>query len=266
MGIITLISDLGHKDYYLSAVKGAIFTREPQAIIVDITHDIPAFDILQAAFVLKNAYVNFPKGTVHIIGINSEATIYHPHVAVEYEGHYFIGADNGIFSLLFTEKPEKIIELNITPDSTALTFPLKDVFVIAACHLATGGTIEMLGIKKNELVERTLFRPASDSHVIRGSVLYIDIYGNIITNITQQLFNDVGKGRPFTIFFRKSDYNIDSICNKYSDVAEGEKLALFSTSGYLELAINKGQGSMLFGLKQNDTLRIEFHDYQNSKA
>jgi S-adenosylmethionine hydrolase len=264
MGIITLISDLGYKDYYLPALKGTIYSQWADATIVDITHEIKPFDTLHAAFVLKNSYPNFPKGTVHLIGINAEASIHQPHIAVQKDDQFFIGADNGIFSLLFSSPPDKIIELNIKQESDCLTFPLRDVFVKAACHLARGGTIELLGIKRTELIEKTMFRPASDNYMIRGNVLYVDIYENVITNVSRDHFHEVGKGRPFTIYFRKSEYNISSICTKYSDVPEGEKLALFGTSGYLEIAINKGTAARLFGLKQNDSLRIEFHDYPNS--
>lgn len=260
MAIITLTTDLGLKDYYVSSVKGAILTEYPAAMIVDITHEVPAFDIQQAAFILKNAYPSFPEKTIHVIGVNAEADPDHPHVAVEINKHFFIGADNGIFSLLFDKVPEKIVELNIRQETDILTFPTRDVFVKAACHLARGGTMEIIGTPRKTIYERTLFRPVSESSMIRGTVIYIDSYKNVICNITKSLFKEIGKGRPFSIFFRRPDYNIDEISKAYNDVPEGEKLALFSSTGYLEIAINKGEASNLLGLKQNDTIRIEFYD------
>lgn len=260
MGVITLTTDLGLKDYYVSSIKGSILTEYKEVTIIDISHEIPPFDIQQAAFILKNAYLNFPKGTVHIIGVNAEASITHPHIAIEMGGQYFIGADNGIFSLLFDRTPDKIVELNIRQDTDILTFPTKDVFVKAACHIARGGTLEVIGTPRKNVYERTMFRPVSEDSVIRGTVIYIDSYKNVISNITQQLFKEVGKNRSFTIFFRKSDYNIDEISKSYNEVPEGEKLALFSSTGYLEIAINKGEASSLLGLRQNDTIRIEFYD------
>ena len=106
MAIITLTSDWGLKDHYAGAVKGAILSKMPGARIVDISHQIPSFEIEQAAFVLKNAYSNFPKGSVHILGINTEESDKYAHTVVEVDGHFFIGTDNGIFSLLFDKKPD----------------------------------------------------------------------------------------------------------------------------------------------------------------
>jgi len=260
MPIITLTTDLGHKDHYVSSVKGAILTQYPEVHIVDITHEIEPYNIQKAALVLKNAFKNFPEGTVHIIGVNDEASMDTSHMAVKAEGHYFVGADNGIFSLMFEQIPEKIVELNIRQDTDLLTFPTRDVFTKAACHIARGGTLEIIGTVKTKIEERAFFRPVSEPSVIRGTVIYIDRYSNIITNISKQLFKEVGKGRPFSIYLKRSDYVIDELSLSYCDVPEGEKLALFGTTGNLEIAINKGNASGLLGLHQNDTIRIEFHD------
>ena len=122
MPIITLTSDWGLKDHYVAAVKGTILSNMPEAIVVDISHDIPPFEIEQAAFVLRNAYPNFPKGSIHILGINTEESDKFGHTVIEHEGHFFIGTDNGIFSLLFELKPDKIVELTINQDSDYFTF------------------------------------------------------------------------------------------------------------------------------------------------
>ncbi len=264
MAIITLTTDMGLKDYYVASVKGAILSQFPEAVIVDISHDVPPFNIAQASFVIRNAYKDFPKGTVHIIGVNPDADMDTHHLAVEFDGHYFVGADNGIFSLLFDKPLEHIFELSITQDSDDLTFPTKHVFVKAACHIARGGTMEVIGKRIETIRQRELFRAVVEGSIIRGTVIYIDSYGNVITNITESLFKEVGKGREFSIYFRKADYDITRISQAYNEVPEGEKVALFSATGYLEIAINKGvEGSggganKLFGLKVNDTVRIEF--------
>ena len=256
MAIITLTTDLGLKDYYLSTVKGAILSDCPDAIIVDISHDINKYDILQASFVVKNSYISFPKGSIHIIGITPEPEA--PHLAVSINDHYFIGADNGIFSLMFDKEPDMIVELQIRQDPEYLIFPTKDIFVKAACHIARGGELSVIGKKRDAFFEKTHFRAVIDEKVIKGSVIYVDSYQNAITNITETQFREVGKSRDFTIDFKQSDYNINKISKSYSDVPDGEKLALFSSSGYLEIAINKGHASGLLGLKLNDTVRVEF--------
>lgn len=262
MAIITLTTDLGLKDYYVASVKGAILKELPETTIVDITHEIPAFDLTKSAFVIRNSYRDFPQGTIHIIGVNSDYDVETPHVAILIDGHYFIGADNGIFSLIHDNPPEKVVELTISQDTDRVTFPTKDIFVKAACHIARGGTLEVIGKLKTELSVRTLFRAVSENNTIRGMVIYIDHYGNIITNITERLFNEYGKGRKFTIYFRRAQYEITTISPSYNTVNEGEKLALFSSAGYLEIAINKGNASQLFGISkvQEDMIRIEFYD------
>ena len=255
---------MGTRDHYVSAVKGAIYSQLEEARIVDISHHLTRFDIAQCAFLLRNSYKEFPKGTVHIIGVDPEASVDRAHMLVECDGHYFIGADNGIFSILFDKIPENIFELNISQDSDDLTFPVKDVFTKAACHLARGGTPEIIGIRKSAVKQKQMYRPILEESLIRGTVIYIDSYGNVITNITKSLFQQVSKGRSFSILFRSSAYSIDKISRKYSQVPEGEKIALFGSSEHLEIAINNGVegagggANKLFGLKMYDTVTIQF--------
>jgi S-adenosylmethionine hydrolase len=259
MAIITLTTDWGLKDHYSGAVKGALLSLIPDITIVDITHEIPTFDIEPASFVIRNCYQNFPKGTIHIIGINTEASIETPHIIALYNGHYFIGADNGIFSLIFREKPEKIIELNITQDSDYFTFSTRDVFIKAACLILKGEKLETLGFEKTTLNELIQLKPVLENNAIKGNVIYIDSYENVITNISEELFREIGKGKRFTISSR-SGCQIDKISHAYKDVDPGEKLALFGSSGYLEIAINMGNASSLLGLKMKDSVRIDFED------
>ena len=260
MAIITLTTDLGLKDYYVAAVKGAILKELPETTIVDITHEIPSFDLQKTALIIKNSYSDFPEGTIHIIGVNSESNRETPHIAIQHKGHYFIGADNGMFSLIFEMSPEKVVELNISQDTDRITFPTKDVFVKAACHIARGGTLEVIGKLKEEIAVRTMFRAVSENNIIKGMAIYIDHYGNVLVNITEQMFKDFGKGRSFTIYFRSAEYSITQISNSYCSVPDGERVALFSSSGFMEIAMNKGNASKLFGINQGDIIRIEFYD------
>lgn len=265
MPIITLTTDMGIKDHYVGAVKGAILTQCPEATIVDISHHVATFDNTQAAFVLRNAYPEFPRGTIHIIGVNPEADGRTPHLVVRHDGHYFVGADNGIFSLLFDGKPHEIFELTMKLDADHLAFPVKNVFVKAACHIARGGTPEVIGRRTVELREQLGFRPALDDKSIRGSVLHVDGYGNVVTNITKALFEEQRKRRNFTITCAKHGNDISVLHETYSDVPEGERVAFFGDTGYLEIAVNKGVdgtgggASRLFGLRVRDSVRIEFN-------
>ncbi|MBL4625077.1 MAG: SAM-dependent chlorinase/fluorinase [Flavobacteriales bacterium] len=258
MPIITLTTDLGLKDYYVSSIKASILSQCPGATIVDISHDVPKFDIAQAAFMVKNAFADFPPGTIHILGVKPETSATTPHIAMYINGQYFIGADNGIFSLIFDQDPEKVVELTINQDTDLLIFPTKDIFVKAARHLARGGTLEIIGGPKDAIIQRSLFRAVVNGTTIRGTVIYVDSYGNVVTNITEQLYKEVGKGKPFTIYFRESRYKIHHIVKSYNQIEEGDALALFGATGYLEIAINSGNAGQLLGLTINETVRIEF--------
>jgi S-adenosylmethionine hydrolase len=257
MAIITLTTDLGYKDFYQAALKGSILSQLSNANIVDISHDISAFNIPQAAFILRNAFHHFPKGTVHLIGIDSVFNEKTRYLALKYREHYFVGSDNGIFSLLFEEEPAEIVELNIMQDLKYLHFPLSDIFPKAATHLARGGRLKDIGIPVSGVEDRMTLQPVIERDIIRGSVIYIDSFQNIITNITKEIFTRVQLNRDFTLFFKRNE-SISQLSWHYNEVPEGEKLCLFGISNHLEIAINKGNASGLLGLHLGDIVRIEF--------
>ena len=262
MPIITLTTDLGITDHYVGTIKAAILRQLPEINIVDITHQVPPFNIRHAAFILRNCYQEFPQNTIHIIGVNSESNPNTPHLAVYANNHYFIGTESGIFSLILDVKPDKIIELNISQESNNINFPTKDIFVKAACHIARGGTLELIGkTKDNFSAERATFKATFNKNSIRGSVIHVDSYGNVITNITEELFKQISKERNFSIHIgNRNHYVLQKIHQKYTDVILGEAVALFISTGQLEIAINEGSASTLMGLDLNDIIRIEFYD------
>ncbi|MFL2570971.1 MAG: S-adenosyl-l-methionine hydroxide adenosyltransferase family protein [Parvicellaceae bacterium] len=262
--IITLTTDMGLSDFYVASIKGNILKELPDANIVDISHAIRPFDIAHASFVIKNCFKDFPKGTIHIIGINPETNNSKEHLIVENYGQYFIGADNGIFSLIFDKNPDAIWSLNLSQEIDVHSFPTKNIFVKAACHIARGGLAAVIGKPVEKFNKKELFRAIVDANSIKGTVTYIDTYGNVITNIKKELFQEIGKDKEFKIFLTRSGYSINKIHKSYGEVPEGERVALFSSSGFLEIAINKGVigsgggANQLFGLKLNDTITIEF--------
>lgn len=258
MAIVTLTTDLGTKDFYAASIKGRIYSLCPNATIVDVTHEIPPFDIQVAAFSLKNLYPDFPKGSIHLIGVNPVENNIQKHVVVFHDGHYFIGADNGIFSLLFDEAPQQTLLLSIKDQTAQKTFPAKDVFATAAAHIANGGELAEITSGSHVIQEKSGLAPILETNSIRGVCIYIDAMGNITTNITKKLFQYVGKGRNFEIAYRRADYSISKIHDNYDQVPEGEKVALFNNFNYLEIAINRGSASKLFGMNQYDTIRIDF--------
>ncbi|WGK64094.1 SAM hydrolase/SAM-dependent halogenase family protein [Croceiramulus getboli] len=277
MAIITLTTDFGVKDHFAAAVKGAILSQLDEVQIVDISHEVSPFHITEAAYIIENAYSNFPEGTIHLIGIDSELTPETQHLAIKLEGHFFICADNGLMSLITRDiRPEEIVSINIH-DRTLTNFTVLDVFVRAACHIARGGTLGVIGKPISSIKKLRDVMPVinKDQKQIIGTVIYIDNYGNVISNITKKLFDDVGKGRPFKITARTATFT--KIYKNYSDAInfdidpskredDGKKLALFNSSNYIELSIYKsnpktvGSASTLFGLEYRDTITVNFLD------
>jgi len=276
MSIITLTTDFGTKDHFVAAVKGAIYSELKSAIIVDISHEIDAFNIAQTAYVLNNSYKSFPDGTIHIIGVDSELNAENKHIALLLDKHYFICPDNGLIAMIASKiKPEKIVEINIH-DTLPTSFPVLDVFVKVACHIARGGTLDVIGKPISDFKKAIELSPMvnKEKDEIKGHIIYIDNYGNLVTNITQSLINEVSCDRPFEITSR--GYSFTKILDKYSDIVDfnipkeqrqddGKKLALFNSSGFLELAVYRsnlktfGGASSLFGLKYRDHVTIKFY-------
>ena len=273
MAIITLTTDFGEKDHFVGATKGAIYSEMPEVRIVDISHSVSPFNIPEAAYIIQNAYSSFPDGTIHIIGLDSEINQENKHIAIELDGHFFVCANNGIMSMICAEiSPKQIVEINIH-DKIETSFPVLDVFVKVACHIARGGTLGVIG-KSIESIKpiRNLEPYVNDEKTqIIGSIIYIDNYGNVITNIKKSFFENIQKGRAFEVSAR--NHKFKKIHTKYSDIVnfetpeesrndDGRGLVVFNSSNYLEIAIYKsntgsvGGASTLMGLKLRDTVTI----------
>jgi S-adenosyl-L-methionine hydrolase (adenosine-forming) len=273
MSIITLTSDMGSKDYYVGALKGSILKICPDAVLVDVSHHVQPFNILQAAFFIQNCISDFPDGTIHLIAVNSDPVVNFanpnegkfPSVMC-YKNQFFVATDNGIFSLLLKDDvPDSLYRIEgATSSPLALRNPAKTILAKVAAQLANGITVEEIGERVDSYNKAFAINAVIEAHLIKGIVLHIDHYGNAITNVTEELFRRVGEGHPFTLYFRRKEYYIDEISNTYSDVPDGEKLAFFNSAGFLEIAINKGVSgngggaNSLFGLHVNDVVRIEF--------
>ena len=272
MSIITLTTDYGLKDHFVGALKGKLLSEYPEATIIDISHNIDAFNVAEAAYIIGATYSSFPKGTVHLIGVDIELNSENQHIAMQWNDQYFVCADNGILSMLIQKiVPQKLVTINIhdrlPSDATDL-----DVFVKVACHLAKGGLPNVIGKEIKEIKEVTELQAVVQDHQIKGYVIYSDHLGNAVTNISKKLFLEMGKGRPYEIKFKNQ--TIKTILPKYSDIGisekyplkyyEGEKLAIFNEAGFLEIAIFRsnpdtvGSASSLLGLTYRDLVTIDF--------
>jgi S-adenosylmethionine hydrolase len=272
MSIITLTTDYGLKDHFVGALKGKLLTEFREATIIDISHDIDAFNVAEAAYIIGASYSSFPKGTVHLIGVDIELNNENQHIAMQWNDHYFICADNGILSML-TQKivPQKLVAITIHDrlpnDATDM-----DVFVKVSCHLAKGGLLNVIGKEIKSIKEVTELQAVVNENQIKGYVTYIDHFGNVVTNISKKMFLETGKSRPYELKFKRQI--IKTILPKYSDIGisekyplkyyEGQKLAIFNEAGFLEIAIFRsnpdtvGSATSLLGLSYRDLVTIEF--------
>jgi S-adenosylmethionine hydrolase len=274
MSIITLTTDYGLKDHFVGSLKGKILLEYAEAAIIDISHDIDPFNTAEASYIVGASYLSFPKGTVHLIGVDIERNKENQHIAMQWNDHYFICADNGILSML-TQKivPQKIVAINIH-DRFPSEFSDLDIFIKVACHIAKGGLLNVIGKEITEIKQITELQPvvANDGNSLKGYVIYIDHFGNIVTNISKRQFLEIAKGRPYEIVMKPK--SIKTILPNYSAIAtsekypiktyEGEKLAIFNEAGYLEIAIFRsnpskvGSANSLLGLNYRDVINIVF--------
>ncbi len=256
MPVITLTTDWGATDHYVGALRGELLTACPAATIIDISHGVPKFDIAQGAYLLKNTWHRFPKGTVHIAGI--EPAIPGPAwlIALEHEGHQFVGSDNGFFSLVFDELPERgCFVLNAKKEKVLLNI---ESLASSAGYLASGGKLEKMGDIPAKFISRAMFQPVTEDDSIKGTIIYTDSFGNMVTNITKKLVDRLSRGRKIIVTIRAREYTIPEVGNDHWEITRGELFALFNDGGYLEIGIRFGSAATLIGLKQGDAIRLEF--------
>ncbi|MEZ4983994.1 MAG: SAM-dependent chlorinase/fluorinase [Saprospiraceae bacterium] len=254
--IVTITSDFGWRDFYLARIKGSILKQTPNARIIDISHDVSNYNIVEAAYLFGAAWQAFPVGTIHIVSVNDFDQPEQPMLVFQHEGHFFIGPDNGVFSLVFDQQPSSIYSID-TADIAPDNFPLAAVFAKAAGHLAQDLPVGGLGGAVEKWLERIALRPVTGPNHIRGAVIYIDKFENVILNIDRAVFDAVGRGRPFELYFKRHS-PIKGISQHFHDVAIGEVLCRFNASDRLEIAINMDKAASLLGLKIDDTVQVDF--------
>ncbi|HXY53880.1 MAG TPA: SAM-dependent chlorinase/fluorinase [Nitrospirota bacterium] len=260
--IITLTSDFGSKDSFAASMKGAILRINPQAQIVDISHEISPQDIWEAAFTLKTAYHYFPKGTVHLAvvdpGVGSGRR---PIIAVT-ESYYFVGPDNGLFSLIYQEA-ERIRVHHITASHYFLpqpgpTFHGRDIFAPVAASLTKGIPARNFGEEIEDYMKLNVPVPKKTSNGIEGHVIHIDRFGNCITNIQyediQSLIPEGENIRPLSI--TAAGKEVKGLKKFYAEAAPGEPGAVINSSGYLEIFIFKQNARASLSIKRGEVVRV----------
>ncbi len=279
MSIITLTSDFGLKDYFVAAAKAKLFVYAPESPVIDISHNVDAFNIAEAAYLVNGACKHFPENTVHLILVDYEKNREQQHVIVRYLNQYFIAADNGILSLFVSNRADaEIYEINIH-DVLASNDDLQTLLYVAA-HLAKNGAVSVVAKPREKLID-TIAPEASlaaNGTEIHGSAIYFDRFGNIVTNIRKRFFDSFANGRSFEITLPRATVSgisgITKIVENYSDIASDERfkiseytsqsLAKFNDAGFLEIAVFRGNpersgaAQSLLGAKYLDPIVITF--------
>ena len=248
MPLLTLTSDIGHQDYLVAAIKAQLLQIDPGFTIIDVSHNIAPFNYPQTAYICRSAFKNFPDYTYHIILVNLFEKKPEQLLLAFHNNQYYLCADNGLLNMILEEKPEMIMGIPLEKAANKNTTYCAGVMGKVINQLAQGEPIVNLGTPDINYIEKNHLRPLLDNNWIEGQIIFIDNFENVIVNITREQFEQQRKGRSFRIVFKRDEV-IDRISETYADVHPGEKLALFNSAGYLEIAINKGNAAGLFGLK-----------------
>jgi len=258
MKIVTLITDFGTKDGYVGAVKGVMLGINPSLYIVDITHEITPQDIAEASFVLSTTFHFFPKGTIHLVVVDPGVGGSRRPLVIKTSEYVFVGPDNGIFGFLChkQEKPQiyEVTEKKFFQHEISPTFHGRDLFAPVAAYLSLGLTPEELGRPLPHIEEGISFSPIVEGELIEGEIIYVDRFGNLITNITRELVEGVVKGRDVKI--QAGQKEILGISQFYCQKAPGEVLALFGSSSFMEISINMGNAARELKMNRGDKVIV----------
>lgn len=257
MAIVTLLTDSGESDHYVAAIKARIISVNPGIRIEDISHKIKPSDIAHAAFVLRSVFRDFPKGTVHLVGVDSTGNRGDAFIAVQLEDHFFVGCDNGLFGLISDKPHQQLVELNAIK-SVSTTFPERDVFAPTAVKLASGVSITNLGIPMSTFKKMIDRQVKATKKQITGTVIRVDRFGNLITNIPKEAFDVLSKDKVYTIQFGGEKFR--RIHAQYNQADQGECFIIFNSLDLLEIGIYKGNAAELLGLDYDSTVNIFFEE------
>ncbi|MEP7320803.1 MAG: SAM-dependent chlorinase/fluorinase [Saprospiraceae bacterium] len=256
MSWVSLITDFGWKDPYIGQLKGSMWAINENLRFIDYTHDLKPHDIVTAGWILKNSYKDAPKGTIHIVSVLNNYNNMHSYLVFAYQGYYFVGPNNGVFSLAFEKLPTDIIEVI---EEKSNSFSVKSVLSTIVAHITNEQPLHELGAQVRNLIMRIQLQPVINKYMIRGSVIYVDQYGNVIVNITRDQFEKTRAGRPFTVYTKRND-PIHQISQTYQDVPLGETVCLFNSGNYLEISIHGGAAASMLGLGVDEMVQVDFHE------
>jgi S-adenosyl-L-methionine hydrolase (adenosine-forming) len=252
MPVVTLTTEWKPDDIYNGIIKGKLSSMCPGVVIIDNAGNIPPFNISIASFIIRNTFNNYPKGSVHIICVHTEAGKDQDYLIVSARDHFFIGTDNGIFNLILNSEPDDVVKIEHSANLDEL-----DIFAKAASDIISGKKPGELGTPVRAITERVPLRATIDKDVIIGSIIFIDSYGNAVSNITREVFYRVFENKEFRIQIQSNKNYTDQISLRYSDVPVGDMLAKFNLLDLLEISINGADVSELLSLSVGSVVRVD---------
>ncbi|MBW1997574.1 MAG: SAM-dependent chlorinase/fluorinase [Deltaproteobacteria bacterium] len=253
-GIITLVTDFGLKDPYVGMMKGAILSVNEGVQLVDITHQVGAGSVFLAAGILRETFAFFPKGTVHLAVVDPGVGGPRRPIALEAGGHLFVGPDNGIFWPVIRDFNGKRIvhltEKDYFLREPSFTFHGRDIFAPVAAHLSKGVGLEQFGPLISDPRKLNIPAPLEKDDTLLGQIIRVDNFGNLITNIhAERLKRYLGEAQPL---IEVGKLSIKGLSRAYSDLEEGQPLALINSSNWLEIAVNMGRASQYIGMDREE--------------
>lgn len=251
MAVVTLTTEWRADDYYFGIVRGTLERLVPGISVITNSWGLPPFNIAQAAFIIRNTFPHYPEGSVHLIFVHTEAGGKSRPLLVKAHGHFFVGTDNGIFSLALNSEPEMVNLLSDRENRGDLY-----LFAQTAADIISGRDPAEIGESVDNIREMVPLRATIDSNAVNGSVIFIDSYGNACTNITREIFSRVFGKNDFVIYIQHSKHRIGKLSNNYNDVAVGELLARFNNLDLLEIAINGANIGELYSLGPGSVIRV----------
>lgn len=260
--IITLTTDWGYRDFFVGKVKGKLLTYIPGVQIIDITHGIDPYKLSSAIFVVKQACMEYPQGTIHIIDVKSSQSKDNPFIVAKRNGQYYICTDNGLPHAIFGDSVEDIVVIdNIPQESSFYTFAALDLFCKVAAMIAHGAQLSDLGFTPEKLCTITPYNNTHNGNELTTYIAYIDSYGNADLNITYEDFERERKNRPFEVWVH--EMRIKNISHSYIDVNESGNhrtalLLTVSSTGMLQLALREGSAEQLLGIRERESIQIKF--------
>ncbi len=268
MSVITLTTDFGIQDEYAGIMKGVILSIDPSAVIVDISHQVDPQDLIQAAYMIKSSYKYFPEDTVHVIVVDPGVGTSRFVLAFEKSNHIFIAPNNGVLTLLMEDNEiSSVIKVENSKyflEPVSNTFHGRDIFAPVAAHLSAGVKIDQLGqpADPESLVYLEIEKPCLlENGELAGSIVSIDRFGNLITNIDLKLFKKFClPGTEKKIQVKIGKYQLSGLSNNYQTAIPGEPLAITGSRGYIELAVNTGSAKEYFNAEKGDAVQVFLSD------